>query len=85
MLIPLLGKDSFAPIALASKWVHNNISWAFMIGLIMVFFMWVLENKEQHRNLCLEARGKAVRSFDITKIASQYAELYRTLLEPKEC
>lgn len=43
-LIPLFGHDAFAGIALASKWVHNNVSWAFMIGLIMVFFMWVLHN-----------------------------------------
>lgn len=43
-IIPLLGKDAYAPIALASKWVHNNVSWAFMLGLVMVFFMWVVHN-----------------------------------------
>ena len=43
-LIPLLGKDVYAPIAEISKWVHNNISWAFMLGLIMVFVMWVAHN-----------------------------------------
>jgi formate dehydrogenase subunit gamma len=44
VMIPLFGHDSFSTLAIASKWVHNNISWAFMIGLVMVFFMWVLEN-----------------------------------------
>ena len=44
IMIPYFGHDSFATLAIASKWVHNNISWAFMIGLVMVFFMWVLEN-----------------------------------------
>ena len=43
-LIPLIGKDAFAPIALGSKWIHNNVSWAFMIGLAMVFVMWVAHN-----------------------------------------
>jgi len=43
-VIPLLGHEAFSPIAIGSKWVHNNISWAFMIGLVMVFVMWVLEN-----------------------------------------
>lgn len=43
-IIPLLGKDAYAPIALASKWVHNNVSWAFMLGLVMVFVMWVAHN-----------------------------------------
>ncbi|WP_296424889.1 formate dehydrogenase subunit gamma [Yoonia sp.] len=44
IMIPYFGHDSFATMAIASKWIHNNISWAFMIGLVMVFFMWVLEN-----------------------------------------
>ncbi|MFQ1699698.1 formate dehydrogenase subunit gamma [Loktanella agnita] len=44
VMIPLFGHDSFATLALATKWIHNNVSWAFMLGLIMIFFMWVLEN-----------------------------------------
>ena len=44
VLIPTFGHESFATIAVASKWVHNNVSWAFMIGLVMIFVMWVLHN-----------------------------------------
>ena len=44
VIIPLIGKDAFAPIALASKWIHNNVAWAFMIALVLVFVFWVLEN-----------------------------------------
>ncbi len=44
VIIPLLGKDAFAPIAEASKWVHNNVAWAFIAGLIMIFVMWVWHN-----------------------------------------
>jgi formate dehydrogenase subunit gamma len=44
VVIPLLGHEAFSTVAVASKWVHNNISWAFMLGLVMVFFMWVLHN-----------------------------------------
>lgn len=44
VMIPLFGHDSFSTLAIASKWVHNNISWAFMIALVLIFFMWVLEN-----------------------------------------
>jgi formate dehydrogenase subunit gamma len=43
-IIPLIGHDAFAPIAQASKWIHNNVSWAFMIALVMVFVMWVVHN-----------------------------------------
>lgn len=43
-IIPYLGKEAFAPIAIMSKWVHNNVSWAFMLGLVMIFLFWVLHN-----------------------------------------
>ncbi|WP_108813460.1 formate dehydrogenase subunit gamma [Loktanella sp. Alg231-35] len=43
-LIPTFGHDAFAFIAVWSKWIHNNVSWAFMLGLIMIFVMWVLHN-----------------------------------------
>lgn len=44
VMIPLLGKDSFATIALASKWVHNNVAWAFMLGLVIIIVNWTLHN-----------------------------------------
>lgn len=43
-LIPVFGGESFAWMAMGSKWVHNNISWAFMLGLVMIFAMWVIHN-----------------------------------------
>ncbi len=44
LLIPYLGHEFFSTIAIASKWVHNNVSWAFMLALIMVFLFWVVHN-----------------------------------------
>jgi formate dehydrogenase subunit gamma len=43
-LIPAFGPEAFATIAVASKWVHNNISWAFMLAIVMVFVLWVVHN-----------------------------------------
>ncbi len=43
-LIPLVGKEVYADIAYVSKWIHNSISWAFMLGLVMIFVMWVVHN-----------------------------------------
>lgn len=43
-LIPVLGPDAFATLAAGSKWLHNNIAWAFMLGLVMTFVMWVVHN-----------------------------------------
>ena len=44
VLIPAFGHESFSVLAVANKWVHNNISWAFMIALVIIFVAWVLEN-----------------------------------------
>ena len=41
----------------ASKWVHNNVSWAFMIGLGMVFVMWVLHNLPHRTDIKWLAEG----------------------------
>ncbi len=43
-LIPLLGLDGYSALATGSKWVHNNVSWAFMLALVLVFAFWVWHN-----------------------------------------
>ena len=43
-IIPLIGKDAFAPLALAGKWTHNNIAWAFILGLVLTFVLWIAHN-----------------------------------------
>lgn len=43
-LIPVLGPETFATLAAGSKWIHNNISWAFMLGLVMTCIMWIKHN-----------------------------------------
>ncbi len=37
---------------------------------------WVLSDNSRHKDLCTNAREKAVACFDIKKVAGQYAELY---------
>lgn len=43
-LIPAFGHEAFSTIAIASKWIHNNVSWAFMLALVFVFVLWVVHN-----------------------------------------
>lgn len=50
-LIPLLGKEGFATIALACKWLHNNIAWAFMLGLVIVTLNWIAHNIPNRHDL----------------------------------
>ncbi|SHG85637.1 formate dehydrogenase subunit gamma [Marivita hallyeonensis] len=56
-LIPAFGHDAFAWIAGYSKWVHNNVSWAFMIALVMIFVMWVVHNLPDKTDIKWLAKG----------------------------
>jgi formate dehydrogenase subunit gamma len=60
LIIPWLGKEAFAPIAIASKWVHNNIAWAFILGLIMAFVFWVVHNLPSRTDLVWIAKGGGI-------------------------
>ncbi len=56
-LMPLIGKEGFAAISAGGKWVHNNVAWAFMLGLVLVFVMWVVHNLPSRHDLNWIAKG----------------------------
>lgn len=60
LFIPAFGHEAFSTIAVASKWVHNNISWAFMLGLIMIFVMWVVHNLPDRTDIKWLAKGGGI-------------------------
>ncbi|MGI3213431.1 formate dehydrogenase subunit gamma, partial [Roseovarius tibetensis] len=72
VVIPLLGHEAFSTVAVASKWVHNNISWAFMLGLVMVFFMWVLHNIPNRTDLKWLAVGGGMFSKGVHPPAKKF-------------
>ena len=43
-LIDLIGADAFAAITMAGKYVHNYVAFAFMVGLVLIFVLWVARN-----------------------------------------
>lgn len=51
VLIPLFGHQAFSTLAIASKWVHNNIAWAFMLGLVIIILNWTLHNIPNRHDL----------------------------------
>ncbi len=51
------GHSSFAAVLQGSKWLHNNVAWAFMLGLALVFVMWVGRNIPNRADLRWLAKG----------------------------
>jgi formate dehydrogenase subunit gamma len=43
-LLPLLGPEAFAQLALAGKYAHNYLSFGFMTGIVLMFVLWVRHN-----------------------------------------
>ncbi|WP_170788520.1 formate dehydrogenase subunit gamma [Ruegeria lacuscaerulensis] len=56
-LIPIFGKEGFATIAQGCKWLHNNLAWAFMLGLIIVTVNWIAHNIPNRTDLKWLAAG----------------------------
>ncbi|MBB5720403.1 formate dehydrogenase subunit gamma [Loktanella ponticola] len=59
-LIPVFGHDAFSTVAIATKWVHNNISWAFMLALVIVFVFWVAHNIPNRTDIAWLLRGGGI-------------------------
>ncbi len=56
-VLPVIGKANFAAVTWAGKWLHNNMAWGFMLGLAMVFVLWVAHNIPGLIDLKWLARG----------------------------
>ena len=44
VLAPVIGKDAFAFLTMLGKYAHNYLAFAFMVGLAVVFVLWVRHN-----------------------------------------
>ncbi|TDT73149.1 formate dehydrogenase gamma subunit [Litoreibacter halocynthiae] len=62
VMIPTFGHDAFSTIAIGSKWVHNNISWAFIVALVIIFVVWVVHNLPDRTDLNWLAKGGGIFS-----------------------
>lgn len=71
-LIPYIGHEAFAPVAIAGKWVHNNVAWAFMLGLVMVTVFWLVHNIPNRHDLKWLAMGGGLFSKGVHPPAKKF-------------
>jgi formate dehydrogenase subunit gamma len=57
ILLPLLGPGLFADLSLAFKYGHNYVAFAFMIGVVLTFLIWVIHNLPSRTDLEWIAAG----------------------------
>lgn len=44
LILPLIGPDAFATLTLWGKYAHNYLSFAFALGVVLLFLLWVKDN-----------------------------------------
>src|SRR6202171_6086126 len=44
VLLPLVGPDTFSDVAQAAKYWHNFVSFAFVVGLVLIVALWIKDN-----------------------------------------
>lgn len=71
-LIDLIGKEAYAFVAGYSKWVHNNVAWAFMLGLVWVFAFWVIQNIPNRHDVVWMLKGGGLFSKDVHPPAKKF-------------
>jgi len=69
---PNYGKEAFANIITVGKWAHNNLSWAFMISLVMIFVLWVGRNIPTWTDVKWFAKGGGLFSKDAHAPAKKF-------------
>jgi formate dehydrogenase subunit gamma len=65
LLLPLIGANAFSSLTQFGKHVHNYGSFAFTLGLVLLFLMWIKDNIPHPRDLVWFAKGGGILGFHV--------------------
>ena len=57
VLRPVIGPEAFSSLAEAAKYVHNFVSFAFVVGLVLIIALWIKDNIPQKVDIEWVMRG----------------------------
>jgi formate dehydrogenase subunit gamma len=57
LVLPLIGPEAFTWLTLMGKYIHNYVSFAFALGVLMMFLMWVKDNIPLPRDITWLKQG----------------------------
>jgi formate dehydrogenase subunit gamma len=57
VLLPVLGPDAFAALTLGGKYAHDYLAFGFMLGVVLMFVLWVRDNLPSKYDLYWIAEG----------------------------
>ena len=59
-LLPVLGPDIFAFITSMGKYLHNYLAFSFMLGIVMMFVLWVRHNLPNRHDVTWALKGGGI-------------------------
>lgn len=62
LIMPVVGKDFFGPMSGFLKATHNYTAFAFMLGLVLAFVLWIVHNIPDRTDLNWLAKGGGLLS-----------------------
>ena len=57
LLMPLIGKSAFGLVTQYGKLAHNYLSFGFMLGIVLMFVLWVVHNLPSRHDFVWIAKG----------------------------
>jgi formate dehydrogenase subunit gamma len=57
LLLPLIGKDLYADITMTGKYLHNYLAFGFILGIVMMFVLWIRYNLPNRHDLTWIVKG----------------------------
>jgi formate dehydrogenase subunit gamma len=60
LLRPLIGPEAFASVTLAGKYAHNYLAFGFMLGLVLIFVLWIPYNFPNRYDFIWLAKGGGI-------------------------
>ncbi|MHA1599757.1 MAG: formate dehydrogenase subunit gamma [Alphaproteobacteria bacterium] len=60
ILLPIFGPEVFSTLTLGGKYVHNFVSFAFMVGVVLMLVIWVRHNLPTREDLVWLAKGGGI-------------------------
>lgn len=64
LLPPVIGELAFATLSQWAKYAHNYLAWPFMVGLAIMFLMWVWQNIPDRTDIQWLRRGGGIIGHD---------------------
>ncbi|MFD1379026.1 formate dehydrogenase subunit gamma [Fodinicurvata halophila] len=57
VLLPVVGPEAFSVLTIGGKYVHNFVAFPFMLGVLLMFVLWVGQNIPNRHDLVWFAKG----------------------------